>query len=84
MPENEDCLIGDAKVAAYLAVSCSYVRGQRFKRRHGLPHSFEVDPVYIGTMPRYRLSAVKAWADSLKPSSANTRTITPKKAGKSA
>ena len=84
MPELEDRLIGDTEVAAYLGVSRSWVRQQRFSRKHANPHSFEVDAVYIGSMPRYRLSTVKAWAEGLRPSTPTSRPTLPKKDRKAA
>ena len=36
-------------------------RAQRFKRRHSLPHWLNIDPVMIGSKPRYRLSDALAW-----------------------
>ena len=40
-------------------------RGQRFKRLHDEDHWFDVDPVYIGSKPRYRLSDALAWLKRL-------------------
>ncbi len=82
MSKREDRFVRDAEIAAYLRVSCSWVRKQRMYRMRGIPHFFSVDPVYIGSMPRYRADAFRAWADSLKPSAPNAGHITPKKAGK--
>ena len=40
---------------------------QWFNRRHGLPHVFDIDPVLIGSVPRYRLEDVLAWIDAREP-----------------
>ena len=57
-------LLRDREVASRLALSPATIRGQRFDRRHGLPHWFTVDPVMIGSAPRYRASDVDAWLES--------------------
>jgi predicted DNA-binding transcriptional regulator AlpA len=54
-------LLRDCEVASRLALSPATIRRQRFDRRHGLPHWFSVDPVMIGSAPRYRLADVEAW-----------------------
>lgn len=58
-------LIGDGEVAELLSMSRSWVRKQRFLRRRGLPHVFDIDPVLIGSVPRYRLEDVLAWIGAL-------------------
>ena len=60
-------LIDDDKIARLLSMSRSWVRKQRFNRRHGLPHVFDLDPVLIGSVPRYRLEDVLAWIDAREP-----------------
>jgi predicted DNA-binding transcriptional regulator AlpA len=62
---DEITLINDAKVARLLSMSPSWVRGQRYKRRHGLPHELAVDPVHIGASPRYVASDVFEWLDGI-------------------
>ena len=57
-------LLRDCEVASRLALSPATIRGQRFDRRHGLPHWFTIDPVMIGSAPRYRLADVEAWVDA--------------------
>jgi predicted DNA-binding transcriptional regulator AlpA len=54
-------LVSDGRVAQLLAMSKSWVRKERFNRRHGLPHTFNLEPIMIGTAPRYRLSDVLNW-----------------------
>ena len=41
-------LVDDAYVAKLLSMSRSFIRKQRFLRRRGLPHVFDIDPVLIG------------------------------------
>jgi len=57
-------LLRDRDVAERLAVSPVTIRKQRFDRRHGFPHWFTLDPVMIGSAPRYRISDVEAWLAS--------------------
>ena len=57
--------INDAEIASQLSMSRSWVRSQRWRRRHGEDHVFTVDPVMVGTSPRYRTEEVKAWMDAL-------------------
>ena len=54
-------LMKDAEVAHLLAMSQSWVKGQRFKRRHGLTHVFDIDPVMVASKPRYRRAEVLNW-----------------------
>ena len=58
-------LIDDAEIARLLSMSRSWVRKQRFLRRRGLSHVFDIDPVMIGSVPRYRLEDVLAWISAL-------------------
>lgn len=58
-------LISDKEVARLVSMSPSWVRKERFNRRHGQPHCFEIDPVMIGTSPRYRLADVTTWIEQL-------------------
>ncbi len=57
-------LVDDAYIAKRISMSPGWVRKQRFNRRHGLPHVFDIDPVMIGSAPRYRLEDVLAWISS--------------------
>lgn len=56
-------LRNDRQVADILGMSQPWVRQQRFLRRHGKPHVFDVDPVLIGRSPRYCLDDVEAWIE---------------------
>jgi hypothetical protein len=51
-------------------MSRSWVRKERFNRRHGLSHFFDVDPIYIGSAPRYRVKDVIHWCKNQGQSSA--------------
>ena len=59
-----DQLLADAAVARVLALSPATIRQQRYRRQHNLPHWFTVDPVMIGSAPRYRASEVSAWIEA--------------------
>ena len=60
-------IVGDAEIGNLLSISRSWVRKQRFNRRHDLPHVFNIDPVLIGSVPRYRRTDVFDWIDSRRP-----------------
>ena len=61
--EPERILVSDGDIAGFLAISKSWVRKERFCRRHGLKHTLTLDPVMIGRCPRYRLADVQAWLE---------------------
>ena len=56
-------LINDAGIAHLACMSRSWVRKERFLRRHGQPHVLDLDPIMIGSSPRYRLDEVIAWIE---------------------
>jgi hypothetical protein len=56
-------LMNDQDIADLLRVSNSWVRQQRYRRRHGKTHEFAVEPIRIGSMPRYRRNDVLAWVE---------------------
>ena len=60
-PAASTAFIDDRWLAAQTKLKPSTFRSQRFKRLHGLAHWFDVDPVYLGSKPRYRLSDALAW-----------------------
>jgi hypothetical protein len=62
---TDTILLNDKEVARRLSLSAAWVRGQRWKRRGGKPHSFDLNPVMIGTTPRYKMVDVEAWIDRL-------------------
>ena len=57
-------LVDDAYIAKRLSMSRSFLRKQRFLRRRGLPHVFDIDPVMIGSSPRYRREDLMAWINA--------------------
>lgn len=59
-------LLRDKEVAKLLGMSQSWVRVQRWKRSVNQPHSLKIDAIMIGKAPRYRLSDVEEWLDSLQ------------------
>ena len=64
-------LVGDTKLASLLAMSNSWVRVERHKRRKGLPHVLNIDPVMIGSSPRYRTEDVEEFISGLIPANQN-------------
>jgi hypothetical protein len=56
----------DKDVARILGMSPSWVRGQRHKRRHGQPCTFNLRPCYIGSCARYVRGDVEAFVASIK------------------
>ncbi len=64
-------LFNDSKLAELLSLSCSWVRKQRWLRRGGQPHVLTIDPIMIGSAPRYRASDVEAWLATLEPANDN-------------
>lgn len=55
----------DKDIARRLNLSPQWVRGQRHKRRHGEPHTFTLEPRYIGKSPRYLATEVEAFIASI-------------------
>ena len=74
-------LINDAEIANLLSISRSWVRKQRFNRRHGLAHVFDIEPIMVGSVPRYRLTDVSAWVAARVPANDN-ETASKGRAGK--
>lgn len=64
-PLIEAAFYNDKDIARRLNLSPSWVRGQRYKRTHGLPHIFNVEPRYIGACPRYVAGEVEAFIASI-------------------
>jgi hypothetical protein len=64
----EDCIgtyLSDQDVAKILRLSPAWVRKQRYLRSGGESHVLSIDPVYIGSSPRYRLADFNKWLVSL-------------------
>lgn len=55
----------DKEIARKLNLSASWVRGERHKRKKGLPHTLKVDPRYIGTCPRYVRGEIDAFVAAI-------------------
>ena len=62
---TETAFYNDRDIAQRLKFSISWVRVQRHLRAHGLPHTFKVDPRYIGSSPRYVAEEVEAFFESI-------------------
>ena len=56
----------DKDIAKILRMSPEWVRGQRHKRRHGLPCIIDLEPRYIGSCARYAREDVEALVASIK------------------
>jgi predicted DNA-binding transcriptional regulator AlpA len=54
-------LVRDSELAQLTGMSRSWVRKQRMHRRRGAEHVLKIDPVMIGSAPRYRLSDIETW-----------------------
>lgn len=61
----EPAFFTDKDVARRLNLSPSWVRGQRHKRRMGLPHILDVDARYIGSCPRYVAGEIDAFVAAI-------------------
>lgn len=61
----EPAFLNDKEVARILGLSPSWVRGQRYKRSHGLEHFLALEPRYIASCPRYVREEVEAFVSSL-------------------
>lgn len=53
--------VSDSDIAHILGMSKSWVRKERFNRRHGHPHILDIDPIYFGSSPRYSEADVIRW-----------------------
>ena len=62
-PEAFTIFIDDRWLAGQTRLKPETFRAQRFKRLHGLDHWFDLDPIYIGSKPRYRLSEALDWLE---------------------
>ena len=67
----EPKFLNDTAVAEAVCMSPSWVRVERHKRRKGLPHTLNIDPVMIGSSPRYRMEDVEAFIEGLNPANDN-------------
>lgn len=56
-------LLNDKALAQLLCISQSWVRKQRWLKRKGLSHVLTIDPIMIGSTPRYRQEDVMYWLE---------------------
>lgn len=63
--------LNDRDVATILNVSPNTIRVQRHYRLHGKDHYLKIDPVRIGSLPRYRREDVAALVGQLKGEQSN-------------
>jgi hypothetical protein len=56
----------DRDIARILCMSPAWVRGQRHKRRHGEPCTFDLEPRYIGACARYVREEVEAFVTAIR------------------
>ncbi len=66
MSETTPEFYNDRDIARLLGMSPGWVRTQRYFRRHGRCHALAIDPVQLGTSPRYRREDVEEWIAALK------------------
>jgi hypothetical protein len=66
MEKNTPELFNDKTVGFLVGFSAGWVRVQRYFRRRGMPHVLTIDPVIVGTKPRYVAAEVETWVESLK------------------
>lgn len=72
MTEFTKQFYNDKEVARLLGMSVSWVRVQRFNRRHGKPHVLDLDPVQLGSSPRYERTAIEQFIAKLVDDSKQT------------
>jgi len=63
--KTDTAFVSDIWLANQLHVARSTIRVQRHLRQSGQPHWLKLDPVYIGSIPRYRTQDAMAWLRSL-------------------
>ena len=56
----------DKDIARILCMSPAWVRGQRFKRNHGQPCIFDLEPRYIGSSARYVRDEVETFVAAVR------------------
>lgn len=57
--------LSDQDIAKILRLSPAWVRKQRHLRNGGESHVLSINPVYIGSSPRYRLADFNQWLESM-------------------
>lgn len=58
---RDKTFLRDKDIAKALDVSPSCIRKQRYLRKNGEKHFFDIDAVYIGSSPRYRGADFSEW-----------------------
>jgi hypothetical protein len=58
-------LLNDKQVSELTSFSIGWIRKQRYDRNSGSPHKFDVDPIYVGSAPRYKKDDVTRWIANL-------------------
>ena len=66
MSTGKPALLNDKDISHLVRFSPSWVRVQRHFRRHGKPHVLTIDPIQVGSKPRYRAEDVSAWLEEIK------------------
>lgn len=61
-----DILLNDQQVSEIVNLSVAWVRKQRYLRKKSEPHSFTVDAINVGNVPRYKMSQIQQWLGNLQ------------------
>ena len=64
--EGASAFLSDRDIAEYLSLTSSWVRKQRWLRRQNESHVLSIDPILIGSTPRYRISDFVEWLGNLE------------------
>lgn len=67
--KHDDLFVSDKRIAEMLSVTPSWVRKQRSLRLNKQEHVLTIDPIYVGSSPRYETEEVLKWIHSLKQKS---------------
>jgi len=59
--ETPEPLVSDEYIARLVDKSSSWVRQERYRRRHGMHHVLTIDWIDVGPTPRYRRKDVNDW-----------------------
>ena len=59
-------LLNDRELGRLIGSAPSTIRVQRHRRKNGLEHWLTLDPVFLGSSPRYRPEQAKTFIDNLK------------------
>ena len=59
-------LVNDSEIASMFSMSTGLVGNQRWRRKLGEDQTLMVDPVMIGSAPRYRLDEFRNWIGGLE------------------